>query len=291
MARHLRFFGQGMLTHVSTTLMATKFSYGRGAALSLANLGFPVGEALLPVIAYWALTKFGFGELWMGNAVIVIVMLGFAPFLLRGPQEAEVDHLADKSNKLKEFRGLRSMMFWYFALASILPAFLLTALFLYHGAILESRGLGLKVVADTFVYFAFARFSSSLVSGFLIDKFGSRTLYPGYLLPLTAGLIVLYFGSTKYSFASYLILCGLTQGSASTIMTSIWAEVYGHRRLAEVRSLITSFAIIGTAAGPFVFGLLIDGPLGVQGALGALALIQTVIFFGTVILRPWAMKS
>jgi MFS family permease len=287
----LRFFGQGMLAHVSTTMMATRFSYSRGVALSMANLGFPVSEALLPIIAYWALTKYGFGPLWMGNAVVVLLILSLVPNLLKGSFEAHPDHWTESGPKLKEFRGLRSITFWYFALASILPAFLLTALFLYHGVILESRGLGLKILADHFVYFAFARFAASLVSGMLIDRFGSRTLYPGYLLPLTFGLLVLFYGESKYSFASYLMLCGLTQGAASTIMTSIWAEIYGHRRLSEVRSLISSFAIIGTAAGPFAFGLLIDSPLGVNGALGVLTFLQAGIFLATVIIRPWVIKK
>ena len=46
----LRLFGQGLLSHIAITAMGRWFSIERGRALSVATLGFPVGEALLPVL-------------------------------------------------------------------------------------------------------------------------------------------------------------------------------------------------------------------------------------------------
>ena len=42
----LRLFGQGLMSHIAITAMGRWFSAERGRALSLAALGFPVGEAL-----------------------------------------------------------------------------------------------------------------------------------------------------------------------------------------------------------------------------------------------------
>ena len=47
----LRLFGQGMLSHLAMTAMARWFSEYRGRALSIAGLGFPFGEAVLPSVA------------------------------------------------------------------------------------------------------------------------------------------------------------------------------------------------------------------------------------------------
>jgi MFS family permease len=45
----LRFFGQGMATHLSAVAMSRWFSAQRGRALSIANMGYALGEASLPV--------------------------------------------------------------------------------------------------------------------------------------------------------------------------------------------------------------------------------------------------
>ena len=44
----LRLFGQSMISHIAVTAMARWFSKKRGRALSVALMGHPIGEALLP---------------------------------------------------------------------------------------------------------------------------------------------------------------------------------------------------------------------------------------------------
>ena len=46
----LRLFGQGLMSHTSLTAMARYFDQDRGKAISIANLGFPTGQAIFPVI-------------------------------------------------------------------------------------------------------------------------------------------------------------------------------------------------------------------------------------------------
>ena len=44
----LRLFGQSMISHIAVTAMARWFSKKRGRAMSIALMGHPIGEALLP---------------------------------------------------------------------------------------------------------------------------------------------------------------------------------------------------------------------------------------------------
>ena len=44
----LRLFGQSMISHIAVTAMARWFSKKRGRALSIALMGHPIGEAILP---------------------------------------------------------------------------------------------------------------------------------------------------------------------------------------------------------------------------------------------------
>jgi len=77
----LRFFGQGMLAHISATTMARWFNRFRGRALSFAGLGFTIGEASLPFTITLAIAAFGWrtvsplshvltGQNWTRSAVL-----------------------------------------------------------------------------------------------------------------------------------------------------------------------------------------------------------------------------
>ena len=46
----LRLCGQGMTSHIAVVAMARWFDAERGRALSIAALGFSVGEAVLPIV-------------------------------------------------------------------------------------------------------------------------------------------------------------------------------------------------------------------------------------------------
>lgn len=80
----LRLLGQGLMTHLSLTAMARAFPEARGRALSLASLGFPAGEALLPGLAVLALSALGWRSTWMiAGAVALLVLPPLCLVLLR----------------------------------------------------------------------------------------------------------------------------------------------------------------------------------------------------------------
>lgn len=287
----LRFFGQGMFSHISSTLISTRFTKNRGKALSIANLGFPASEAILPVVIVWMTSSMTVSVIWKIIGYTLIAFAFFVPVLLKDAKSE--DELTTSGLKIQflEFKGIRSNTFWYYATPGIFPAFVFTALFLYHSVLLESRNLPFNLIAKGLVLFALTRLLGSLASGALVDKFGSKKLFPLYLAPLTLGLLILAYFKNETSFLLYLALGGLSQGAASTIMNSIWVELYGTESLAKVRSQMASLAVIGTAAGPFIFGLLIDYLFGIDGAVIVLAALQFFVFIASAVLKKKFLKE
>jgi len=47
----VRWFGQGLMTHTSSTSIAKHFDIDRGKALGFTALGIPAGQLILPVLA------------------------------------------------------------------------------------------------------------------------------------------------------------------------------------------------------------------------------------------------
>ena len=71
----LRLFGQSMLSHIAITAMARRFSKKRGRALSIALLGHPIGEALLPSLIIFFLLQFTWRDIWLGIGIIIIIII------------------------------------------------------------------------------------------------------------------------------------------------------------------------------------------------------------------------
>jgi MFS family permease len=81
----LRLFGQGLLSHTALTTMARFFRQARGKALSIAYLGFPLGEGVLPVLVVASIMTLGWRETFGISALfVVLVLLPLSMFLLRG---------------------------------------------------------------------------------------------------------------------------------------------------------------------------------------------------------------
>ncbi|MEO0692942.1 MAG: MFS transporter, partial [Pseudomonadota bacterium] len=70
----LRLAGQGMSSQVATVAIARWFVATRGRALSIASLGFAVGESLLPLIFVALLVVAPWRSLWVLAAVIALIL-------------------------------------------------------------------------------------------------------------------------------------------------------------------------------------------------------------------------
>ena len=71
----LRLSGQGLSGHTAQTAMAKFFDIERGKALSIANLGYPIGEAILPLIITTLIPILSWRGAWGGIAVVIGLLL------------------------------------------------------------------------------------------------------------------------------------------------------------------------------------------------------------------------
>jgi MFS family permease len=81
----LRLFGQGLMSHTGLTAMAKSFRRTRGKAVSIAALGFPVGEALFPIAGVLLVAAVGWRGTWgIGALVGLLIIAPLALWLFRG---------------------------------------------------------------------------------------------------------------------------------------------------------------------------------------------------------------
>lgn len=274
----IRLGGQGLFTHIAAATTARVFSRDRGKALAVSGLGHPLGEAILAPVLALILTHndYEYGLWFLAISLVVIhipLMLFCAKALPESPRfdsAREKKGTVNQSSILRRRYFLKQPLFWQLLPGMVLPAFLLTGLFLHQARISEYKLWDPNWLAICFTTFALSRIGGSLVAGPLIDAFGARRLFPYALLPLTMGIMTLVaFDSLWIAFA-YLAGAGLSIGSNSTIKSALMAEVFGSDSMGTIRSLYATSVAAATAISPFLFGWLLDRNLTLHLLSGAI---------------------
>ena len=267
----LRLIGQGLLSQAATVTMARYFDdVSRGKAVSLAALGFPSGQAIFPFASVLVLTLVTWREVWVTSAVFLLVTAPFSLlWLLKGHKQRHLKFLSrdvsDNKSSYKHIKKqwtrsevLRDIRFFLSMTALMSSAFILTGLNFHQVHLTDVKGWDLGFYASCFSIYAVCQVAMSIVVGVLVDRFGAVSLTPFYLLPMVCSTLVIAFWDASWTIALFMALAGTTGGATATIISTMWAELYGVLHLGSIKAMVAGIQVISSALGPAVFGLLID---------------------------------
>ena len=287
----LRFCGQGMMGHISVTAMGRWFRAHRGRAVAVAGLGYSLGEAVLPTVAVALIAWIGWRAAWA--AVAGVLALGFAPLLMwllnesRRPQGvAEADlgaGIGGRHWRRREVLG--HWLFWALMPGILAPSFIGTSAFFHQVHVSEVKGWSLALMVLGYPAYAAVTVVSSLACGWLVDRVGTVSLLPFYLLPMAAGIVIIAPGESVGSWYLMMALIGLTQGGSVALLGALWPELYGTRHLGAIKALATSAMVFSTALGPGLTGLLIDAGIAFPDQTWGFALWCLLASGGFVVVR------
>ena len=259
----LRLFGQGLMSHTSSTSMAKIFNKNRGKALAISWLGLSFGEGVLPALVIYLLNFLFWKKIWITIAgFLIIIVLPLIIFLLDNFEYNEVKEDEQKINfKIKHWTRkevLKDIKFYFLLPAVLCPAFLITGIFINQIYLFENANWSLNFLAVSFTAYAITTVLSLQISGYLIDKFSAVKILPFYLIPMILGFVISILFESIFSPILFFIFIAITNGTANVLMTSTWSEIYGTRNLGAIRSVTISLMVFSTALSPFLFGFLID---------------------------------
>ena len=133
-----------------------------------------------------------------------------------------------------------------------------TGVFVYQSFIIEDKGWGPFIIAQSFMVYSILSVISLLGSGFLIDKFTSRKILIYMNIPLLFSTLVLFYFDDPIASFIFLGLIGISNGLANVLGSSTWAEIYGVKYIGSIKALTTALMVFSTAFGTALFGFLID---------------------------------
>lgn len=283
----LRLFGQGMSVHLAQVAMARWFTATRGRALSIASLGYAIGESLLPLIFVAAMTALDWRLLWVIAAGVTVLGIPVLIRLLgqeRTPQSLAGDHSATGMQKRHWTRrdALLHPLFWFMAPAILGPSAFITAFFFHQVHLADVKDWPHIQLVALFPVFTGVSILSMFVAGWALDRWGTARIMPFYQLPMSAGFAILSASGTITGALIGLIFLALTVGAHNTLPSAFWAEFYGTRHIGAIKAMATAVMVLGSAIGPALTGVLID-----QGIALSTQFLWIAVFFVLVCLSVW----
>ena len=259
----LRLTGQGMSTHIAAVAMSRWFVSNRGKALSISNLGFSFGEALIPLFLVSALIYFSWQKIWILATLVTLFSIPILIWLLRqerSPQSIDAEDQSLGMNKLHWTRKQTILhpLFWFMMPAVIGQSAFNTAFFFQQVHFSEIKGWEHLNLVSMFPVYTGVAICMMVLSGILLDKLGTAKLIPYFQLPMIIAFILFAFGETLYSALLGFIFLGITSGANTTLPNAFWAEFFGTKHLGSIKAAAAAAMVLGSAIGPALTGILLD---------------------------------
>ena len=288
----MRFSGQGLMSHTSTTTISRFFERTRGKALSTAWFGLSTAEFILPVAVTYLLVVYSWRSVWQGIAILVIIFLPIV--ILNTIKSIQLDSREESKNydnkkiKIKSWRRrdvIKDFRFYIVSLNMLAMPWIATGVFVYQSFISDSKMWETYTIPKAFMVYSITSIVTLFISGFLVDKFTGRKLILFMNIPLLLAMFTLFQFNHEIFAYIFLGLIGVSNGLANILGSSTWAEIYGVKYIGSIKALTTAFMVFSTAFGTAVFGLLIDNGFTIENIAFTAAFYILISLFLLVIIR------
>ena len=167
----MRFSGQGLMSHTSTTTISRFFEKSRGKALSTIWFGLSSAEFILPVLVTYLFVIYSWRSVWQGIAIIIIIFLPFV--VLNTIKKIKLDSrekdLSPKKNfQVKSWRRrevIKDYRFYIVSLNMLAMPWIATGIFVYQSFILSAKNWGEYTIAQSFMVYSIASVLTLFVAG------------------------------------------------------------------------------------------------------------------------------
>ncbi|MFT6097915.1 MAG: sugar phosphate permease [Arenicella sp.] len=289
----LRHFGQGLMSMTSTTAMMRYLSESKGKANSLSNMGYSFAEAMIPTVIIALLLMVDWRTAWqIVSLFIVLIVPALLLFLSQHQPSRHRQYVAEQEQyQLSENKPdnspteinrrqrqwtraqvLRDPIFYLLVPALVSQSLLYTGFMFHQVHLVEVKGWSLLVWGSMYLLFSITTIVSSLLIGGLVDKIGALRLVPFIPIPMAIGLWTLSSSSEPIIAGVFMLLMGLSTGAQAAISAPFYAERYGNKHFASIKSLASFVMIVTTGTSPIILGWMID--IGVS--------INTLAFYGAI---------
>ncbi len=265
----IRFFGQGVITLASKTMMMKWFDERRGFALGFSSVFVSGGFAIAPAILESLIQSFNWQGAWIKMAIVLIFIFPIFIFIFFRNDPTDVGLKADgnwtnqkkeKENRFpikKDFNlqeARKTLAFWLFSGFLGLQGLYITGFTFHVVSIFEQFGSTREEAVTIFQYIAIITVIITIIFSWLSDYIKLKNLL--YIMSVggflsVGGVIFLSEGIIPYYIM--IIGTGIASGMYGIISAVCWPRFFGKKHLGSIMGQVMMILVFGSALGPILF--------------------------------------
>ena len=168
-------------------------------------------------------------------------------------------------------QALRTRAFRLIAAGNAVAALAEGSATFYWALMMTDRGHSTASVAYAFAFYSLMFFCSTLVAGFVGNRYSLRLGLAAFIGVLAAGLALLAVGDSLAPTYLALAALGIGTGGRITLSVAILANYFGTLSLGKILGWSEMLAILATTAGVLLSGMALDWQVGYTALLLILA--------------------
>lgn len=273
----LRFFGQGLLTLSSRTMIAQWFDRRRGLVSSVSSAAFAFVFSLTPALLFALIELSGFRWAWRQLAIGLVVIVGttvliffrnrpedhgltidgdttIQPQRTATPRGAGARHrVLVSTTGATRAEAIRDRRFWIVTLPIFSMSVVGTAITFHIVDLGTEVGLDEATIVRIFVPVAVLSIPVTLVGGWLADTIPVLGLAVAMaVLQIAMYLAVGELGDPLWQIVA-IVSWGGSSGLRAVLMAAALPRLFGRTNLGAIAGAQMSALVIGSAVGPFFF--------------------------------------
>jgi predicted MFS family arabinose efflux permease len=233
-----------------------------GLTMSMTLSGISLGGIFVPPLAQALIQAFG----WRDARLILAgcVMLIALPAAILWVREPACLVKAEQAMPVAQIHGLtmqeavRSSIFWRMATIMI---FAMMGVYGITGNIVELaklHGVSSSIASYALSAASASAFIARIASGHALDRWNFPQVGAVWFICSLAGAVLLVLHISAWSIFASLIVIGLSMGAEMQLAAYYTRRYFGLRSYAQVFGVMVASFTIGSSAGAFLFGAIVD---------------------------------
>ena len=256
----LAFLAAGTLPVIWTAVLNGWFEKNRGKAIGITMAGTGLGAFLLPPIAEFLISNYGWRTAYQAIGIgALVVSLPIVVLLFNENPEAgsgKANSTApDTSWGMTRAQALRDYRFWVLGSVLFITVFVIVGLLSNFERIMVARGLARADIAGIAAIMGLTVIVGRLLVGVLIDRFWAPGVASVFIvMPIIAMLLMKYGVPSMGTGIVIGIAIGLAAGAELDMLAYLTGRYFGPAHYPAVFGGIFAFFTVGAGIAPPLFG-------------------------------------
>jgi len=265
----IRFFGQGVLTLTSRTMVVKWFDAKRGLAIGILSVFVAYGFSIAPVLFDYLITQYTWSGAWIFIAIILGLVFPIVVLLLfkESPESygliPDGNDLESKNKKPIRFpvhkdftlqEARKTLSLWVFAGYPALFGLVTTGFTFHVVSVFAEQELTREVAINIFQPIAIVSVVASIVCSWLSDYI--RLQFLAFLFGIAAVFAMYGIINLEAIGMNYWILIvgyGICSGIHSLLISLFLPRFYGKKHLGAITGQAMTLVVFASALGPILF--------------------------------------